>query len=119
MSEAELFDYRLASLHGWLDPEAMKRAMPLRVYHGWQQYYFFEPWGTWRDNMHAALIAREIRRVHVKNPPKLEDYLLVRPEEPVDPTSGLVSAFTVIGKTSTPEESAAIRKAARARRKRK
>lgn len=27
------------------------------------RFYEEEPWGAWRDNMHAAIIAREVRRI--------------------------------------------------------
>lgn len=59
-------DYRLAALHGWLDPEAMKAAMPQRAYIGWQLFWEAEPWGPWRDNLHAAILAREIVRASPK-----------------------------------------------------
>lgn len=36
--------------------------MTLRSYLNWQRYWDVEPWGPWRDNLHAAIIAREIRR---------------------------------------------------------
>lgn len=36
--------------------------MTLRSYLGWQRYWDVEPWGPWRDNLHAAIISREIRR---------------------------------------------------------
>ena len=36
--------------------------MTLRSYLGWQRFWDVEPWGPWRDNLHAAIIAREIRR---------------------------------------------------------
>jgi hypothetical protein len=39
----------------------MRASLTYREYAGWQQYYKQEPWGPWRDNVHAALIAREIR----------------------------------------------------------
>lgn len=46
--------------------EEMKRSLTQREYLGWQLYWEAEPWGPWRDNMHAAIIAREIRRPQVK-----------------------------------------------------
>lgn len=36
--------------------------MTQRSYLGWQRYWDAEPWGSWRDNFHAAIIAREVRR---------------------------------------------------------
>lgn len=43
------------------------------------RYWAEEPWGAWRDNMHAAIIAREIRRGYMKDrtaPLPLEPFLL-------------------------------------------
>lgn len=43
------------------------------------RYWTQEPWGPWRDNMHAALIAREIRRPQLKDRRKkipLTDFIL-------------------------------------------
>lgn len=48
------------------------------------RYWDAEPWGPWRDNMHAALIAREIRRPYLKDPTKptpLSEFILRAPEE--------------------------------------
>jgi hypothetical protein len=47
---------------GILDIDAMKASMSQRQYLGWQRYFEVEPWGPWRDNLHAAVIAREVRR---------------------------------------------------------
>ena len=30
-------------------------------------YFETEPWGAWRDNFHAAMIAREVRRIRWPN----------------------------------------------------
>lgn len=32
------------------------------------RYWLEEPWGPWRDNLHAAIIAREARRFRMKHP---------------------------------------------------
>jgi hypothetical protein len=43
-----------------------------------------EPWGPWRDNMHAALICREIRRPYTNDPSKqipLSVFMLRDPDE--------------------------------------
>jgi hypothetical protein len=44
----------------------MKRSMSQRSYLGWQRYWREEPWGPWRDNLHAAIIAREIARPNLR-----------------------------------------------------
>jgi hypothetical protein len=41
-----------------------------------QRYWKEEPWGAYRDNVHAAIIAREIRRGTVKGVHALKDFLL-------------------------------------------
>jgi hypothetical protein len=48
------------------------------------RYWDAEPWGPWRDNMHAALICRELRRPHLKDPTSptpLDVFMLRDPEE--------------------------------------
>jgi hypothetical protein len=41
-----------------------------------QRYWKEEPWGAYRDNVHAAIIAREIRRGTVKGAHAIKDFLL-------------------------------------------
>jgi hypothetical protein len=45
------------------------------------RYWQAEPWGPWRDNLHAAIIAREVRRPYLrrgaKNP--LDDFMVMQP----------------------------------------
>lgn len=57
------------------------RALPADDYELLERYFAEEPWGPWRDNMHAAIIAAELR--HLRNPKstaKHSDFLLVHPE---------------------------------------
>ena len=56
--------------------------MSQREYLGWQRYWEQEPWGPWRDNLHAAIIAREVRRPQMKRgqQPKIEDFFVVNPK---------------------------------------
>ncbi len=44
------------------------------------RYWYEEPWGSYRDNVHAAIIAREIRRGNFKGEHVLNDFLLKVPE---------------------------------------
>lgn len=48
-----------------------------------QKYWRFEPWGPWRDNMHMAILAREIRRsaFGFKNDPPLDNFFVMDPIE--------------------------------------
>lgn len=60
----------------------MRASLSQREYLGWQQYWQEEPWGPYRANIHAALIAREIRRPQLRKGAKceLDDFMLVNPE---------------------------------------
>ncbi len=46
-----------------------------------QRYWAEEPWGAYRDNVHAAIIAREIRRGTVKGAHAIKDFLLQTQEK--------------------------------------
>lgn len=100
LTPAELFDYRLAALLGFADVEQMKRSMTQRAYLGWQRYWVEEPWGPYRDNLHAALIAREVRRPQVRKggqPPKLDDFMVVNPEvRQAEATGNLIDYLKMI-----------------------
>jgi hypothetical protein len=81
LTPAELFDHRLASLLGRTVDE-MKAALSQREYLSWQLYWSEEPWGPFRDNLHAAIIAREVRRRYLKKGARssLDDFMVVDPE---------------------------------------
>lgn len=40
--------------------------MPARELDDWAAYWRIEPWGAWRDNLHAGLIASVIANAHRK-----------------------------------------------------
>ena len=40
-------------------------ALPARELERWAQYWSEEPWGAYRDNLHAALIASELWKVNL------------------------------------------------------
>ena len=48
--------------------------MSARELDDWARYYAQEPWGAVRDNMHAGLIAAEIRAPRIKRGKKLPTY---------------------------------------------
>lgn len=103
LTPVELFDYRLAALLGHADIDEMKRSMTLRSYVGWRKYWNEEPWGPWRDNLHTAIIAREIRRGRVKPNAHIdmEQFMVKNPKERVKGAeakmfSGLASVATRI-----------------------
>jgi hypothetical protein len=95
-----MFDYRLASLLGRTVAE-MRASLTQREYLGWQQYWRAEPWGPWRDNLHAALLAREIRRPQLRKGAKvaLEDFMVRDPtERQREATAGFIGFLKSVAK---------------------
>lgn len=59
-----------------------------------QRYWYEEPWGSYRDNVHMAVIAREVRRANYKGEHKLDDFMLKSPERRVsDERSSVFNMF--------------------------
>lgn len=54
----------------------LERDLGAAEYDGWVRYYAEEPWGAYRDNLHAALIADTVARAHGGKKSKLSDYIL-------------------------------------------
>lgn len=82
MTPEELFEHRLASLLG-LSLGALEE-LPQRELDRWARYWSEEPWGTYRDNMHAALIIRELLKPHLpenSKVPPLSDYMFEHEED--------------------------------------
>lgn len=53
--------------------------MPVRDYEMLERYWMHEPWGAWRDNLHAALIAMEVIRPNLKKGARISlDAFMVR-----------------------------------------
>ena len=44
------------------------------------RYWNEEPWGAYRDNLHAALIARTIHNANYKRKVTLDEFMVKRPE---------------------------------------
>lgn len=90
--------------------------MTLRSYLSWQKYYDFEPWGPWRDNVHAAIIAREVRRTQSRRGARLtiEPYMVKSPTTRKKESEQ--NLFTLLKTTAT---SVTPAEAERRRRKRK
>ncbi len=57
--------------------------MPARDFELLQLYWMQEPWGPWRDNLHTAILAREVLRPHFKEGAKikLDDFMLRHPDD--------------------------------------
>lgn len=45
-----------------------------------RRYWAEEPWGPWRDNLHTAMVCREIRSTAFKGKHELKSFMLVSPE---------------------------------------
>lgn len=83
MTPEQLFEHRLAALLGRTLGELDE--LPARELERWSTYWNEEPWGTLRDNMHAALIVTQLLRPHFKEGATLNiDDFLFRPKEEVD-----------------------------------
>lgn len=62
-----------------------------------RRYWYEESWGTYRDNLHAAIIAREVRRTTFKGEHKLADFMFQRPERRrADERSGVFNLFRAL-----------------------
>jgi hypothetical protein len=58
------------------------------------RYWAEEPWGAYRDNVHAAIIAREIRATWRKGAIAIKDFLLqTDARRAKEERAGLFSAF--------------------------
>lgn len=58
----------------------MRSSLTQRELLGWQKYWEQEPWGAFRDNLHAAILAREIRRPQLRRGSAINiDDFMVRP----------------------------------------
>jgi hypothetical protein len=61
----------------------MRRSMTQREFERWRKYWAIEPWGPWRANMHAAILAQAMLLPHVKKGAKirLDDFMIMDPQE--------------------------------------
>jgi hypothetical protein len=81
LTPGELFDHRLAALHS-RTVEEMLEALTPAAYRKWQLYWLEEPWGPWRDNLHAAIIGRTILRPWTKKGDQIDlDQFMIRRRE--------------------------------------
>jgi hypothetical protein len=97
----------------------MKSSMTYRSYLGWQKYWEEEPWGPWRDNLHTAMVAREIRRTVFKSGLSLEGFMYTNPYRTVvDGDSKLAATLGTVATKVTAKEAQRRLRAARKNRKR-
>ena len=69
MTPEQLFEHRLAALLGLTLGEL--DALPARELERWALYWSEEPWGAYRDNLHAAMIVSELLKPHLQKDAKL------------------------------------------------
>lgn len=86
-----MFDHRLAS-HLGTTVEDMLETMTPPVYRRWQIYWLEEPWGPYRDNLHAAIIAREIQRPNLRKGATV-NMAMFMVKRPIDQAKARVNAF--------------------------
>lgn len=77
------------------------RQIPARDFDLLALYWKHEPWGPWRDNLHTALIAREVRRPLVKDQRKnlLSDFMIRDPAERAEEGSKKIAGIFTLFKT--------------------
>jgi hypothetical protein len=82
-------------------------AMPARDVVLLSRYWAEEPWGAWRDNLHAAIIAREVARLTRRRGARIElkDFMVVNTERRrQDAQSSLVAALKAIAVPRAPRD---------------
>jgi len=78
-----MFEHRLAALLGRSLGELDE--LPARELERWATYWNEEPWGVYRDNMHAALIITELLKPHLKEGTTLNmDKFMLKPKADLD-----------------------------------
>jgi hypothetical protein len=98
------------------------RQMPATDFDLLALYWKQEPWGPWRDNLHAALIAREVRRPYLKDQRKnlLADFLVRDPEERVQEGKRKVAGlFTLFKTVATRVKASAVKSSQRTKKPRR
>jgi hypothetical protein len=82
LTPQEIFEHRLAALLGCSIGDLLE--LPARELDRWRLYWAEEPWGPYRDNMHAAMIVTELLKPHLKRgspSPSIRDYLFEHPDD--------------------------------------
>lgn len=61
----------------------MYASLTQREYLGWKTYWRLEPWGPYRENLHTAILAREIRRPQQARGSaiNIEQFIITAPSE--------------------------------------
>lgn len=75
----QLFQCRVGLALGLIPSEVVQ--LGVSDYDLLRAYWSKEPWGPYRDNLHTAIIAREIRRGNFKGDHLLEQFMVMNPED--------------------------------------
>lgn len=61
--------------------EEAKASLSLSAYRDWQLYWIEEPWGPFRDNLHAAIVAAQVQALRSKKGSriKLDQFMVMDP----------------------------------------
>lgn len=71
--------------------------MPNSQYELLQRYWTEEPWGPWRDNLHAAIVASEVLRASGRyKPPLLDVFMWKRSKAQTTPRDSKAGIFNML-----------------------
>jgi hypothetical protein len=79
----------------------LEASLGVREFDQWHSYYLQEPWGAWRDNVHAGLIAAAVANFStrkLKRPATFDDFLLKQKDDAKAANRGrLLGLFRMAG----------------------
>ncbi len=84
-------------------------AMPAREFNEWARYWEEEPWGPYRDNLHAAMLCVETLRPHLSKGarvPEIENFMLRKANK----KSGFGEFVSMLNRRARAPKKAAARK---------
>ena len=77
------------------------------AYDRWQRYWIEEPWGPWRDNLHAAIISRAVQEPHMRRGAQIDmDRFMIRrrDQDGQKRVTNFLRLLFRISKPATPEK---------------
>ena len=75
--------------------------MPQSAYRRWQLYWHVEPWGPFRDNLHAAMVAAQVKALRQKKGSRisLDPFMVVDPASRArENRAGFVTLLRLMGR---------------------
>lgn len=81
--------------------EEAKASLSQSAYRRWQLYWLAEPWGAFRDNLHAAIVAAQVRALRMKKGTRisLEQFMVVDPRSRArENRAGFVALLRLMGR---------------------